>query len=164
MAKEIDEQVAGSPTETLFHGQDRNRSGVWGPCKANQSPVFRLRRLGFVDCIFHDAREVERVNFCADAVWRGFTGQNFDAACLRRWKLMAIENEGGEGCTVIYDLPSSLMVTEENPPLLEAAQALDRKLQALVSRATGISQAKVLRFIARRDRPIHAHTTLHANL
>jgi uncharacterized protein (DUF302 family) len=54
-------------------------------------------------------------------------------------ELMLIENEGGNGCTVIYDVPSSLMVIEENPPLLEAAQALDRKLLALVSRATGIS-------------------------
>ncbi|HWF37271.1 MAG TPA: DUF302 domain-containing protein [Candidatus Acidoferrales bacterium] len=54
-------------------------------------------------------------------------------------ELMVIENESGNGCTVIYDVPSSLMVIEENPPLLEAAQALDNKLLALVSRATGIS-------------------------
>jgi hypothetical protein len=43
-------------------------------------------------------------------------------------ELMVIENEGGDGCTLTYDLPSPLMVTEENPPLLEAAQALDHKL------------------------------------
>lgn len=54
-------------------------------------------------------------------------------------EFMLIENEGGQGCTVIYDLPSSLMVIEENPPLLEAAQALDKKLAALVNRATGIA-------------------------
>lgn len=54
-------------------------------------------------------------------------------------ELMLIENEGGNGSTLIYDVPSSLMVIEENPPLLEAAHALDKKLLALVSRATGIS-------------------------
>jgi uncharacterized protein (DUF302 family) len=54
-------------------------------------------------------------------------------------ELMLIEDESGQGCTVIYDLPSSLMVTEENPPLLEAAQALDKKLATLVARATGIA-------------------------
>jgi hypothetical protein len=54
-------------------------------------------------------------------------------------ELMLIENEGGQGCTLIYDVPSSLMVIEENPQLLDAAQALDKKLLALVSRATGIS-------------------------
>ena len=53
-------------------------------------------------------------------------------------EFMLTENEGGQGCTVIYDLPSSLMVIEENPRLLEAAQALDKKLAALISRATGI--------------------------
>lgn len=51
-------------------------------------------------------------------------------------ELMLIENEGGNGCAVIYDVPSSLMVIEENPPLLEASQALDQKLLTLVSRAT----------------------------
>src|SRR5262249_52585556 len=43
---------------------------------------------------------------------------------------------GREGVTVIYDLPSSLMVTHENPPLLEAAAALDAKLQDLVTEVT----------------------------
>lgn len=56
-------------------------------------------------------------------------------------EFMLIENENGQGCTLIYDLPSSLMVTEENSPLLEAAQALDKKLAALVSRATGVGPA-----------------------
>lgn len=51
-------------------------------------------------------------------------------------ELMLIENEDGNGCTVIYDVPSSLIVIEENPPLLEAAQVLNKKLLALVSRAT----------------------------
>lgn len=54
-------------------------------------------------------------------------------------EFMLIENEGGQGCTVICDLPSSLMVTDENPPLLEAALSLDKKLATLISRATGIT-------------------------
>jgi uncharacterized protein (DUF302 family) len=53
-------------------------------------------------------------------------------------ELLLVENESGEGSTVMYDLPSSLMVIEPNPALLEAAQALDHKLQTLVSRVTGV--------------------------
>ncbi len=53
-------------------------------------------------------------------------------------ELLLVENESGDGSTVIYDLPSSLMVTERNPALLEAAHALDRKLETLVSRVTGV--------------------------
>jgi len=36
--------------------------------------------------------------------------------------------------SVTYIRPSSLMVTEENPPLLDAARALDAKLDALVAK------------------------------
>jgi uncharacterized protein (DUF302 family) len=53
-------------------------------------------------------------------------------------ELLLFENESGNGSTVIYDLPSSLMRIEQNPALLEAAQELDRKLQALVSQVTGV--------------------------
>ncbi len=53
-------------------------------------------------------------------------------------ELLLVENEGGDGSTVIYDLPSSLMATRENPPLLEAAAVLDAKLRDLVSGATGV--------------------------
>jgi uncharacterized protein (DUF302 family) len=53
-------------------------------------------------------------------------------------ELFLVENESGDGSTVIYDLPSSLMAIERNPALLEAAHALDGKLQALVSRVTGV--------------------------
>jgi uncharacterized protein (DUF302 family) len=44
--------------------------------------------------------------------------------------------ESGPGATVIYDLPSSLMVIDDNPALLEAARALDSKFAALVERVT----------------------------
>ncbi|SRR5579884_143027 len=53
-------------------------------------------------------------------------------------ELLLMENELGDGSTVIYDLPSSLMVIEPNPALLAAAHILDQKLQALVDRATGV--------------------------
>jgi uncharacterized protein (DUF302 family) len=48
-------------------------------------------------------------------------------------ELLLYENESGPGCTIIYDLPSSLMVLDENPPLLEAAKALDQKLANLMA-------------------------------
>ncbi len=54
-------------------------------------------------------------------------------------ELLLMENELGGGSTVIYDLPSSLMVIEPNPALLTAARALDGKLEALVSRVTGVA-------------------------
>jgi hypothetical protein len=53
-------------------------------------------------------------------------------------EVLLVENESGNGSTVIYDLPSSLMVIEPNPALLEAARKLDRKLETLVSRVTGV--------------------------
>lgn len=54
-------------------------------------------------------------------------------------ELLLLEEEQGSGCTVVYDLPSSLMQAKQDPQLLKAAQALDGKMQALVSQATGIA-------------------------
>jgi hypothetical protein len=48
--------------------------------------------------------------------------------------LLLIENETCDGTILIYDLPSSLMVIEDNPPLLKAAEALDRKFAELAER------------------------------
>jgi hypothetical protein len=53
-------------------------------------------------------------------------------------ELLLVENESGEGSTVIYDLPSSLTVIEPNPARLPAARVLDHKLAMLVSRVTGV--------------------------
>ena len=53
-------------------------------------------------------------------------------------ELLLLENESGNGSTVIYDLPSSLMVIEPNPALLAAACVLDHKLEMLVSRVMGV--------------------------
>jgi uncharacterized protein (DUF302 family) len=56
-------------------------------------------------------------------------------------ELLLTEDADGSGTTVIYVRPSSLMVIEENAPLLAAARSLDNKLAALVAEATdGASQ------------------------
>jgi len=49
-------------------------------------------------------------------------------------ELLLVENESGYGTTIVYDLPSSLMVIDDNPPLLDAARMLDRKFAALIER------------------------------
>lgn len=54
-------------------------------------------------------------------------------------ELLLVENESGNGSTVIYNVPSSLMVIEPNPALLVAARALDGKLADLVSYVTGVT-------------------------
>ena len=54
-------------------------------------------------------------------------------------ELLLVEDEEREGATVIYDLPSSLIVIGENPPLLKAAEALDAKLHDLVSEIASMS-------------------------
>jgi uncharacterized protein (DUF302 family) len=49
-------------------------------------------------------------------------------------EFLLFENESGHGTTLVYDLPSSLMVIEDNPALMEAARALDCKFAELVER------------------------------
>jgi uncharacterized protein (DUF302 family) len=51
-------------------------------------------------------------------------------------EVLVTEKESGPGTTVAYLRPSSLMVIEENPPLREAAKALDEKFDALIAKAT----------------------------
>ena len=65
---------------------------------------------------------------------------DLEAALFAPVELLLVEDENREGVTVVYDLPSSLMVTtRKNPPLLEAAAALDAKLQDLVTEVTSRS-------------------------
>lgn len=52
-------------------------------------------------------------------------------------EVLIVEHDNGQGCRVVYMLPSS-MVAAANPVLLPAARELDNKLNALVSRATGV--------------------------
>ena len=51
-------------------------------------------------------------------------------------ELLVTEDADRSGTTVTYVRPSSLMVIEENPSLLAAAQSLDNKLGALVAEVT----------------------------
>jgi hypothetical protein len=51
-------------------------------------------------------------------------------------EILVTEKKSGAGTTITYVRPSSLMVIEENPPLHEAAKALDEKLDALIAKAT----------------------------
>jgi hypothetical protein len=53
-------------------------------------------------------------------------------------ELLITEDVDGGGTTVTYVLPSSLMVIDDNPPLLKASEALDAKLAALVAEGTGL--------------------------
>lgn len=47
-----------------------------------------------------------------------------------------VREEDDARSSITYVRPSSLMAVEPNPPLLEAAQELDRKLAALVAKVT----------------------------
>ncbi|HTO79971.1 MAG TPA: DUF302 domain-containing protein [Methylocystis sp.] len=51
-------------------------------------------------------------------------------------EILVTEKESGAGAIITYVRPSSLIVIEENPPLRQAAKALDEKLDALVVKAT----------------------------
>jgi uncharacterized protein (DUF302 family) len=52
-------------------------------------------------------------------------------------EILVTETENGIGTTITYVRPSSLMLIQENPPLREAAKALDEKLDTLITKATG---------------------------
>ena len=54
-------------------------------------------------------------------------------------ELLIAENEDGRGTTMTYLRPSSLIIIDKNPPLLRAAEALDRKFEALIARAADVS-------------------------
>ena len=51
-------------------------------------------------------------------------------------EVLLVEHNG-DGCTVVYVLPSAL-VAAEDPSLPPAARELDNKLNALISGATGV--------------------------
>jgi uncharacterized protein (DUF302 family) len=48
-------------------------------------------------------------------------------------EMLITEQADGNGTNVIFVRPSTLMVIEEHPPLLAAAQALDEKIDALIA-------------------------------
>jgi uncharacterized protein (DUF302 family) len=48
-------------------------------------------------------------------------------------EILVTETEDGRGTTITYVRPSSLMVMGNNPPLMQAAAELDKKLDELIS-------------------------------
>jgi len=46
--------------------------------------------------------------------------------------LIVLAKEGGQGTTIVYDLPSSLIAVGGTEEMKKAAQGLDAKLEALV--------------------------------
>jgi uncharacterized protein (DUF302 family) len=51
-------------------------------------------------------------------------------------EILVTQAEDGQGATVTYIRPSSLMVVDQNPSLLAAATLLDAKFDNLINRAT----------------------------
>jgi uncharacterized protein (DUF302 family) len=50
-------------------------------------------------------------------------------------ELLLAESDDGATCNITYVVPSSLIVVDDNPELLAAAQALDAKAEALIALA-----------------------------
>jgi uncharacterized protein (DUF302 family) len=113
-AQEVEERFIGESGFTLFHEIDH---GGWLPRFGINRRSVRLilgNPLIAITMIRHD----------------------ITAGLFAPVEILVTEKEGGTGTTVTYVRPSSLMVIEENPPLHEAAKALDEKLDALISKAT----------------------------
>ena len=62
--------------------------------------------------------------------------EDISAALFAPVELLLTDN--GSGATIQYVQPSSLIVINDNPPLLKAARALDEKLAALISTISGL--------------------------
>jgi uncharacterized protein (DUF302 family) len=62
--------------------------------------------------------------------------EEISAALFAPVELLLTDN--GTGATIQYVQPSSLIVINDNPPLLKAAQALDEKLSTLISAVSGL--------------------------
>jgi uncharacterized protein (DUF302 family) len=83
-------------------------------------------------------RRATRLVFGNPAVAATMTQHDVIAALFAPVGLLLYEADDGQGSTVIYDQPSSLMQAQNNPALLSAARALEAKMLALVSEATGV--------------------------
>ena len=84
--------------------------------------------------IFGVRRKVMRWIFGNPVIAYTMLKHDITAGLFAPIEFLLFENESGSGATLVYDLPSSLMVISDNPPLLEAAKALDRKFAELVER------------------------------
>jgi uncharacterized protein (DUF302 family) len=84
-------------------------------------------------------RRATRLVFGNPAIAATMTQHDVIAALFAPVALLLYEADDGKGSTVIYDVPSSLMQAQKSPELLAAARALDAKMLALVSEATGVA-------------------------
>jgi len=81
-------------------------------------------------------RKVIRLVFGNPIIAYTMIRHDITAALFAPVELLLYEDKSGVGSTILYDLPSSLMVLDENPPLLVAAKALDQKLADLMAQIT----------------------------
>ncbi len=88
--------------------------------------------------VFGIQRRVMRLIFGNPLIAITMMRHDLTAGLFAPVEMLVVEKESGDGSIVIYDVPSSLMRIENNPAMLEAAHVLDRKLQTLVSRVTGV--------------------------
>jgi uncharacterized protein (DUF302 family) len=84
--------------------------------------------------VFGIERKVLRLTFGNPMIAYTMLKHDVGAGLFAPVEVLLVENETKVGSTLTYDLPSSLMVIEHNPPLLEAARILDRKLAELIER------------------------------
>jgi uncharacterized protein (DUF302 family) len=113
-AQKVEERFIGESGFTLFHEIDH---GGWLPRFSINRRSVRLilgNPLIAITMIRHD----------------------ITAGLFAPVEILVTEKEGGPGTTITYVAPSSVMVIEENPPLLEAAKGLDEKLDALIAKAS----------------------------
>ena len=115
-ARQIEERFVGESGFMLFHVIDH---GGWLPIYGIKQRAVRWilgNPLLAVTMIRHD----------------------ITAGLFAPVELLVTDNPEGGGSTMTYVLLSSLMVIDENKPLLDAALDLDKKLAALVAHGAGI--------------------------
>jgi hypothetical protein len=88
--------------------------------------------------IYGIKRRVLRLIFGNPIIAFTMMSDDLTAGLFAPVEILLVEGYDGNGCTVVYVLPSSV-VAAANPSLLPAARELDRKLDALISGATGVA-------------------------
>jgi uncharacterized protein (DUF302 family) len=81
-------------------------------------------------------RRVLRIIFGNPLIAITMLREDISAGLFAPVELLLLYNDSGT--TIQYVQPSSLIVINDNPPLLKAAQALDEKLSALISTISGL--------------------------
>jgi uncharacterized protein (DUF302 family) len=125
--REVDQQGADGATREEFEARVEALAGDSGfmlfleVTHSEWLPVFGIHR------------KVIRWVFGNPIIAYTMIRHDITAALFAPVELLLYENESGGGSTILYDLPSSLMVLGENPPLLEAAKVLDQKIADLMA-------------------------------